>query len=383
MLKQMPISGIKYCILFAFIIFHFSVCHAEESETANHFIYSGIDQCRNGNFNKGVSLFNRALEIQPQNYYAYLNRGVAFRDLNNPEKAISDFKKCIELDPDNPEAYTQLGFLSSLRGDFKDAIRYYSKSIELDPKDYHVYFYRGVTFSNINNHKNAISDLKKCIELEPYNPGAYFQLGFLSSYRGDFKDAIQHYSKSIELDPKFGSAYGAIGIVKSVLGNHDEANEVLTLGISRNPHEPMLYIVRGQILDGQGRCDEAIKDFEKGMSFDPEKFNTRMNIAWVLSTCPDDEIRNGKKALKIINDCRGTDEEGVETLKSSAAAYAELGNFEQAIAFQKKAIAKAKERKSSGKIEEIFFKEDLEKCFQQLKSYQQKTPWRTKVLPES
>ena len=63
------------------------------------------------------------------------------------------------------------------------------------------------------------------------------------------------------------------------------------------------------------------------------------NLAWVLATCPKDNLRQGKRAVELAERaCKLADWKDVASLGSLAAAYAECGEYKEAQKWQKKAI---------------------------------------------
>ena len=53
--------------------------------------------------------YNTALAIDPQNVYAYYNRGCVRYKLKQMQLAIEDFDKAVELDPNYVKAYLNRG----------------------------------------------------------------------------------------------------------------------------------------------------------------------------------------------------------------------------------------------------------------------------------
>ncbi len=53
---------------------------------------------------EAIKCFDKAIKIKPQKDNVYYHRGLAYEKLQNTEKALSDFKKALELNPNNMEA---------------------------------------------------------------------------------------------------------------------------------------------------------------------------------------------------------------------------------------------------------------------------------------
>ena len=65
---------------------------------------------------------------------------------------------------------------------------------------------------------------------------------------------------------------------------------------------------------------------------------TLNNLAWALATHPDAKIRNGTRAVKLAEDaCRQTQYQQTVMVGTLAAAYAEAGRFDDALATAQKA----------------------------------------------
>jgi len=54
-----------------------------------------------GEFDKAISDFNRAIEIDPTQAEAFFRRGMACQKKGDRKRAISDFKKALEIEPGN------------------------------------------------------------------------------------------------------------------------------------------------------------------------------------------------------------------------------------------------------------------------------------------
>jgi hypothetical protein len=94
------------------------------------------------------------------------------------------------------------------------------------------------------------------------------------------------------------------------------------------------------------------------------------NLAWVLATSPNDNLRDGKRAIELAKQgCDLTEYKQAHIVSTLAAAYAETGDFESAIKWSKKAVETGSEA----------IKPQLAK---ELESYEAKKPWREEKPPE-
>jgi tetratricopeptide (TPR) repeat protein len=134
-----------------------------------------------------------------------------------------------------------------------------------------------------------------------------------------------------------------------------------------------------------GEHDKAIADFEHVLPHYEEDQSVLNNYAWVLATSPDDELRNGKRALELASKAAElTDYQTPHVLSTLAAAYAETGDFENAkkwsaksIELSKKAIeaAETDEQRAERKTEQ----DQLEK---ELARYEEGKPVRERQTPK-
>lgn len=114
------------------------------------------------------------------------------------------------------------------------------------------------------------------------------------------------------------------------------------------------------------------KNDEKGFYWlskaaEANKF-AKVKYAWLLATHPDAKYRNGNLAQELLQTVEDTHVDKLSLYQAQAAVAAETGDFENAVKWQKKALADAQE-----------IEIPLTQVEQQMNSYTNKTPWREAI----
>ena len=118
-------------------------------------------------------------------------------------------------------------------------------------------------------------------------------------------------------------------------GDYELAVSDLTTAITMKS-DPSLLRARAEALTRLGRFSEALADCNQAIILAPRDADTHNSRAWLLATCPDDRIRNGRNALQDARKACELSSDHRACLNTLAAAFAEAGDFDNAIATQER-----------------------------------------------
>lgn len=130
----------------------------------------------------------------------YYNIATFYIKQGNDQKAIEYFSKAIEKNPKDANAYFNRAHIQQkIGGRNLQVIFDYTKAIEFNPKDNQAYMNRGVANLSLGNKTDAMNDYLKSIEIDPEYPIVYENLGNLYELQSDSTKACENWRKSLKM----------------------------------------------------------------------------------------------------------------------------------------------------------------------------------------
>jgi len=154
--------------------------------------------------------------------------------------------------------------------------------------------------------------------------------------------AIRYLTAALTSDAKDEDAahlYGLRGDAYLGKGDFDKAAADFAKAVTLIPKSTAEYVWRGFTYQKMGNYKAATSDYVKGLALSPDDDRALNSITWLRATCPEASVRDGREAIRAgTKACelrRWKDSASIDTL---AAAYAETGNFDQAVKLQQQAL---------------------------------------------
>ena len=258
-----------------------------------------------GNYEDEIALWNdvvtmnlSAIQVAP----AIMNRGNAYSAKGEFDKAMQDYDEAINLDPKNAGAYVNRALALARQGDFEAAMKDYAKAIALNPRQWQAYFNRAAELKDSGKLREAVADLSQVINLNPEFAGAYVNRANIYVRQSELDKAIADYNAALQRD--------------STLTD--------------------IYISRAKLFVRKKKYQQAVSDLQRVAQMKTKRPEAALNsLAWLRATCPEPGMRDGKEAVQLaVKACDLSEWKNWGTIDTLAAAYAETGDFDQAINYQ-------------------------------------------------
>jgi tetratricopeptide (TPR) repeat protein len=239
-------------------------------------------------------------------------------------------------------AHNRRGELLVDEGRQLEATRDFQIAISLDPQCSLAIHNRAVTLAQQNDSAAALRDFNRVIQLNPGLAIAYRNRAELLTSLGRIEEAVRDYERAIDGSPEDAELYRARAAACQRLGDHDRALADLDQAIQLAPDHPDAFAQRGNIAAEQGNFDQALGDFRRALAIDAQWAEAYRSIAWLQATCPNPRYRDAEAAIAAAQQAqRLSPPDDCFVLETLAAAHAASGAFEEAIDFQRQAIALA------------------------------------------
>jgi len=159
------------------------------------------DQFVRGNFAAAEDLYQKYVELQPNNVVALANLGVSQFRQGKLTAAQLALEKALAVDPKDAFTLTTLGAVMIEQNRIEDAIGYLERANESQADDAITLNYLGVASSQLGQFGKAEQSLRRAITVNPEYAEAHFNLAviYATAKPPSIALAKRHYEKAIEL----------------------------------------------------------------------------------------------------------------------------------------------------------------------------------------
>ena len=309
---------------------------------ANHNLALALAE--KGAMDEALVYYAEAVRLQPLNAEVRLNYANAFVKNNQLNDALAQFEEFLRLQPANAEARASYAFTLAKLQRLPEAAAEYAESLRLNPNQMEARNNYGWVLSTLGRKDEAVEQYRQATRVKPEAPETHFNLGQLLYRQGQYPGALEEFREVIRLNPRHAAAHTEAGNCLLKQAKFSEAAASYRTAARLAPGDPVPHNQLGLALVALRNVPEAIAEFREALRLKPEWIAPLNALAWILATHEDAAIRNGSEAVALATRAvqAATAATKPQLLGTLAAARAENGQFDQAVAAVKTALELAR-----------------------------------------
>ncbi len=220
-----------------------------------------------GNLSQALELYSRLLRQDPENFAAYINRGVLWERLpvkeakdrlKNRQNAEQDYLKALELNPTSAEAYNNLGALYIDMGRNLEAVDRLASALAFEPNYFTARMNYGIALYRTGRSIDALENFNRAALLRPRDPLVLLNRALAYYDMGQYESAVEDLSYLLSINPDDVRAYleRARALIK--MGYPANAYADLEMAVTIKPTYALAYYYMGDLMFRKGETDKAL-----------------------------------------------------------------------------------------------------------------------------
>ena len=248
-------------------------------------------------------------------------------------------RKEAEPEPKTAAEYLDRGQTYFSRKEYRLAIESITAAIKLEPNVASSYALRAQVWGAQRDRDREVADLNMALRLDPTNTAYLLARAQSWSSQGWHEPAMADYNEAIRLKPRDATLYIARGNEWRRHLKLDQALADYNQAIQIDPQYVHAYICRAMITKQRRDFPRAVAELMQIARMAPDNAEVHRLLARILATCDNDTVRDGHRAVaEATRSCELTKWRDPDALDTLAAAYAESGDYQSAVAWQTEAI---------------------------------------------
>lgn len=322
----------------------------------------GLEALQNKNMQEALEYFNKEVEDNPKNGYAYLCIAMIRNDQKEYGKALSAVNLAIKNLPkkDAESVAVTYNVRANVYLELRDtinAMKDYASAVKIMPSYDRTYEMRAQIYFEQSKYDLADADYRQLIKLDEASIAGYMGLGRNQKMQKNYDAATEQFNHVISLSSDYSSGYSFRGecfmlqgkyneaasdIVKALEINHDNkafyhmqelADSSMTtiatklrVQAAKEPSESSWPYYIGVVYERNNKYKKAIEYYK-----DAYKLDNNPVIAERISSCYE-ELGYFPEALKYINAAIQADSTNEDFVSTRALINDGMGNTKDAIA---------------------------------------------------
>lgn len=208
---------------------------------------SGRQAMTAGHIGQALQLFQRGLEIEPENLPLLANFGLAWEQLGNHQRAREFWHRGLKVSP-HENLYFYLARSHFRAGDYAQALSYIQQALDLKPNDAGYRFLAASVRSHSGSPDEALSAFGDVLAADPAHTGAALGEIRMLAKLGRYSDALQRAERCRQELPDFAGATMAMARILAACPSDDIRDGARAVELARSVYDKQKTVASAETL---------------------------------------------------------------------------------------------------------------------------------------
>jgi tetratricopeptide (TPR) repeat protein len=338
-------------------------------------------------YRQAVSYLEDVLARDPEAAGAQYPLGMAYQGLGEMKKAEAHLRlrknhEILPADPlmvdleellESPQSYESRGIRALDRQQWTEAAALFRKGLELAPGSAALHHRLGTAMFMMKDAAGAQAEFQKSVDISADYFPAQYSLGVMLQDQRRDAEAIERFAAALGARPGYAEARLRLAATLRRVGRAQEALSHYDQILAGNANLVEARFGRALALVQLQRHGEARDELRADMKAYPQESIFAHGLARLLAAAPDDRVRDGRRAMQLVEQLLATEPRTIELGETVAMALADQGRYDEAARVQRELIAG---------LEQGGLREAIPRLTLNLELYGRRQPCRTPWQPD-
>lgn len=302
-----------------------------------------------GRDSSALAMYDRALEVEPENGYVYLSKAGYYEKKGdsiayNNEIRNALINRHIDVDTKLNIFSTYIVDLMKKKQELNRVDSLFAEMLEQYPQEEPVHRLFGMYLSSRKEFTRAEEQYAIATDLAPSNPENWLQLIGLYLYQEKYADVIRVGKRAIQYVPDQKDIYMYVAVASTQTKSYAEALEMLETGLTYvdegdNGTKSFFYGQMGDVYHSSGDREKAYAMYDLALSYNASNIPVLNNYSYFLAV----EGRDLDKAERMSAQTVKAEPDNATYLDTYAWIFFKKGDYSLARLYMKNAIDKSPE----------------------------------------
>jgi tetratricopeptide (TPR) repeat protein len=209
-------------------------------------------------YDEKLKWYNKMITYNPNDTFAWLNKGIALEHLGKTDDAIEAYNKVLELNKKNKTALLSLAKLHQQKAEDDLAEKYYKRVLKLDPMHSEALMKFSILNRAMGKNRDALNGFMKLYKLEHDNIEVLTQLRDINIELDRKKNAMIFSKKLLSVQPdKIENQYAHVKLLHQ-FRNYPEVILFTEKLLETDPDNLDVLVMRAEAFSNMQKLDKAV-----------------------------------------------------------------------------------------------------------------------------